>query len=153
TINNNVPIGGSSAGQGNSVTGGNGGGVQVAGGTLTYTGVASGGGTIVGNSASVSGGGVSVSGGAARLSNLVLTNTSATTSGGAFFISSGTLTASLSYINSNTSPTSGIARTGGTATVENNWWGCDGFPNATGCQTGSGTFDADPRIDLKLSAG
>lgn len=153
-INNNTPIGGTSGGQGNTAR--NGGGIANALGTLTYTGVAPAGGILQGNTATASGGGAFVSGGITsivNLSNLVITNNSATTSGGAFFVSGGTLNASLSYVNGNTAPTgSGIAQSGGTATVENNWWGCDGFPNATGCQTGSGTFDADPRIDLRLTA-
>jgi CSLREA domain-containing protein len=85
------------------------------------------------------------------ITNCTISGNSATTAGGALFILSGALMANLNRIVSNTAPSgSGIAQTGGTASVENNWWGCDGFPNAPGCQTGSGTFDADPRIDLRL---
>jgi hypothetical protein len=111
--------------------------------------------TISGNS-SDNGGGVAMTnaGGAqtTTITNSTISGNTATT-GGALFVSSGILNASLNRIVSNTSATgSGIAQTGGTATVENNWWGCDGFPNAVGCQSGTGTFDADPRIDLRLTA-
>jgi CSLREA domain-containing protein/uncharacterized repeat protein (TIGR01451 family) len=85
------------------------------------------------------------------ITNSTISGNSATTAGGALFVLSGSLMANLNRIMSNTAPSgSGIAQTGGTANVENNWWGCDGFPNSAGCQTGSGTFDADPRIDLRL---
>jgi hypothetical protein len=151
TIGNNSPIGGSTAGQGNSAR--NGGGLAIAGGTLTYNGVAPGGGIIQRNSVTSNGGGVFVSGGTATLTNQVVTDNNAATSGGAFFVSGGTLNVSLSRVVNNTAPTgSAITRTAGTATVENNWWGCDGFPGDAGCQGGSGTFDANPRIDLRLSA-
>lgn len=110
--------------------------------------------TISGNQAD-SGGGVATTntGGTqtTTITNSTISGNTATT-GGALLVSSGILNASLNRIVNNTATTgSGIAQTGGTATVENNWWGCDGFPNAVGCQTGSGTFDADPRIDLRLT--
>ncbi|MEO7506942.1 MAG: CSLREA domain-containing protein, partial [Pyrinomonadaceae bacterium] len=111
--------------------------------------------TITGNSADNGGAIATTNTGGTQtttVTNSVITGNSAT-SGGAFYVSSGILSANLNYINSNTAATgSGITQTGGTATVINNWWGCDGFPNAAGCQTGSGTFDADPRIDLRLAA-
>lgn len=111
--------------------------------------------TVSGNQADSGGGVATVSSGGAQtttLTNSTLSGNTATT-GGALFVSSGILNVSLNRIVNNTATTgSGIAQTGGTATVENNWWGCDGFPNAAGCQTGSGAFDADPRIDLRLTA-
>ncbi|HSB09842.1 MAG TPA: HYR domain-containing protein [Blastocatellia bacterium] len=108
-------------------------------------------GTISGNSAGGDGGGVNASGGINNLSNLTISNNSAASSGGGLFVAGATLNVSLSRIAGNTAATgSGIAQTGGIAMVENNWWGCDGFPGAAGCQTGSGTFDANPRIDLRL---
>jgi hypothetical protein len=134
-----------------------GGGLFHGGGTVTFDG-----GTISNNTSDGSmgsGGGVAMNGGTLTITNVTLTGNSATTSGGAFYVN-GTgspgamLNASLCRIVSNTAASgSGIAQTmTGVATVENNWWGCDGFPNATGCQTGSGTFDADPRIDLVVTA-
>jgi uncharacterized repeat protein (TIGR01451 family) len=85
------------------------------------------------------------------ITNCTISGNSATVAGGALFVSSGSLMANLNRIVNNTAPAgSGIGHTGGTASVENNWWQCDGFPNAAGCQTGSGMFDADPRIDLRL---
>ena len=113
------------------------------------------GGSITGNTASVSGGALSslAANAAATLTNLTISGNSAVTSGGAFHVSAGTLTANLCRIVSNSAPTGqGIAQSGGTASVENDWWGCDGFPGAAGCQSGSGIYDADPRIDLRLTA-
>ena len=110
--------------------------------------------TITGNTSDI-GGGVATTNAfinqLTTITNCTISGNSASLGGGALFIVSGLLTANLNRIVSNTAPTgSGIWQTGGTASVENNWWGCDGFPNAAGCQTGSGTFDADPRIDLRL---
>lgn len=142
TISNNIATAGANA---------RGGGIEdSANAPLTINNCA-----ISGNS-SDNGGGVATtnSGGTqtTTITNCSISGNSATT-GGALFVSSGILNASLNRIVSNTASTgSGIAQTGGVATVENNWWGCDGFPNAAGCQTGSGTFDADPRIDLRLTA-
>lgn len=129
---------------------GNGGGISVYAGTATLSGLAA----FSGNSARVSGGAVAVANsGAGTFTNLTIQSNSAGTSGGALFVGAGSLSASLCRIVSNTAPTgSGIAQAGGTATVQNDWWGCDGFPGATGCQTGAGTYSADPRIDLRLSA-
>lgn len=111
--------------------------------------------TITGNAADNGGGVATTSTGGTQTTTITNSTISGNTAtvGGALFVSSGVINASLNRIVSNTAATgSGIAQTGGTATVENNWWGCDGFPNAVGCQTGSGTFDADPRIDLRLTA-
>jgi CSLREA domain-containing protein len=110
--------------------------------------------TISGNS-SDNGGGVATtnaaSGQLTTINQCTISGNSATTAGGGLFVSAGLLTATFNRIVNNTAPSgSGIAQTGGTASVENNWWGCDGFPGAAGCETGSGTFDADPRIDLRL---
>ena len=110
--------------------------------------------TITGNASDI-GGGVATTNAfinqLTTITNSTISGNSATLGGGALFIVSGSLMANLNRIVSNTAPTgSGIWQTGGTANVENNWWGCDGFPNSAGCQTGSGTFDADPRIDLRL---
>ncbi|HKE59066.1 MAG TPA: Calx-beta domain-containing protein, partial [Pyrinomonadaceae bacterium] len=147
SITGNATIG--STGNGNSAV--NGGGIANTAGTLTYTGTGATGGTIIGNSATTNGGAIAVSGGTANLSVLTITGNSANTGGGGF-VSAGALNTSLSRIVGNTATTgSGVSQTGGTALVENNWWGCDGFPNTGGCQTGSGTFDADPRIDLTLA--
>jgi uncharacterized repeat protein (TIGR01451 family) len=109
---------------------------------------------ITGNSAA-NGGGVGVLGGGVTVTGATITGNTGTASGGALFVgNAGALNVGLSRIAGNTSPSgSGIARAGtATATVENDWWACDGFPNAPGCQTGAGTFDADPRIDLRLTS-
>lgn len=140
------PLGGPSADHANTAT--NGGAIANNSGSLMMTG-----GLISRNAVTGDGGGVSVSGGSVTLSELQLTNNSAGGSGGALFVSGGSLGVSLSRLVGNSAASgSGIAQTGGIANVENNWWGCDGFPNAAGCQTGTGTFDADPRLDLRLTA-
>lgn len=147
-ITNNSALG--SAGNGNSAA--NGGAIANTGGTFTYTGTGAAGGTIVGNSATSNGGGVFVNGGTVNLSVLQITGNSATGNGGAAQVTSGALNISLSRIVGNTAAAgSGVAQSGGTALVEANWWGCDGFPNTGSCQTSSGTIDADPRIDLLFS--
>ncbi|MBC7932939.1 MAG: CSLREA domain-containing protein, partial [Rubrivivax sp.] len=129
----------------------NGGGIATTGGALTMTG-----GSIQNNTATINGGAVHVTNGTATLSNLTITSNAATSgSGGAFFVSGGTLNASLSRIANNTAfGSTAIARTGGTANVQNNWWGCDGFPGSgtAGCPTAGGAFNAVPRIDLQLTA-
>jgi CSLREA domain-containing protein len=142
TISNNVATAGSS-GMGGAILDGANSAMSVDGCTITGNSSDSGGAVLTNNA-----GGTQTT----TLTNNVITGNSATT-GGALFVNSGILNASLNYINGNTATTGqGIARTGGTATVENNWWGCDGFPSDAGCQTGSGTFDANPRIDLRLAA-
>jgi hypothetical protein len=124
-----------------------GGGIFVESGTLNMNT-----GSITNNTAG-SGGGIAVTGGTVSLTNLTMTTNSATGNGGAVSVGGGSLTANLNRLVSNSAASgSGIAQTGGTASVENNWWGCDGFPSAAGCETGSGTFDADPRLDLRLTA-
>jgi hypothetical protein len=131
-------------------------GVANVAGAVTINGTTPTNSLIAGNTAGASGGGAATLAASAvtNITNTMISGNSGPASGGALFVSGGTLTASLNRIVSNpSSPSgSGIAQTGGTANVENNWWGCDGFPNATGCQTGVGTFDADPRIDLKVTA-
>jgi uncharacterized repeat protein (TIGR01451 family) len=72
--------------------------------------------------------------------------------------------AGISYIN-NTQPLNlrfsrisgntagGVFQSGsGAVNAEDNWWGCDGFPGAAGCDSVAGSVDADPRIDLRLTA-
>lgn len=44
---------------------------------------------------------------------------------------------------------------GGTGTAsdfENNWWGCNGGPNAAGCDKATGAYDANPWLVLGFSA-
>jgi uncharacterized repeat protein (TIGR01451 family) len=61
------------------------------------------------------------------------------------------LTVSLSRISGNIA--GGVFQIGtGAVMAENNWWGCDDFPGAAGCDSVAGTVDADPRIDLRLTA-
>jgi len=148
----NVTLSSNHADLGSAATVG-GGGIFNHSGTLTMNG-----GALTGNTAGASnsvgrGGGVSVFGGAVTLTNSTIQNNTASAFGGALFVSAGSLTASLSRIVSNSALSgSGIAQSGGTATVTNDWWGCDGLPGAAGCQTGFGIYAANPRIDLALSA-
>ncbi|HEY7709168.1 MAG TPA: HYR domain-containing protein, partial [Candidatus Entotheonella sp.] len=146
-IQNNTPIG--AVGQANMA--GNGGGVSVASGSFTYDGAAPNGGTINGNTATGNGGGVHATGGTVDIDDLTFTNNSAS-SGGALFNQGATFSVNLSRIHNNMAGTGSGITSSSAANVENNWWGCDAFPNTGGCQTGSGTFDADPRLDAKVTA-
>ncbi len=40
----------------------------------------------------------------------------------------------------------GINNVDGTATAENNWWGCNAGPGNTGCDTVTGAADFNPRL-------
>ncbi|TLY30245.1 MAG: HYR domain-containing protein, partial [Ignavibacteria bacterium] len=73
--------------------------------------------------------------------------------GGAIYVSSGIVNVSLCRFSENVASIGGSAlyNNGGTVTARNNWWACDGPPGSAGCQTTSGTVDADPRIDLQLT--
>lgn len=107
------------------------------------------GGSVTGNSASVSGGGVASISANTTLSKVTITGNSATTSGGGFFVSGGTLTASFCRIVGNTAPTGrGLARTAGTASVQNNWWGANTLPGTII----SGTATFSPFLKLTHTA-
>jgi uncharacterized repeat protein (TIGR01451 family) len=131
----------------------NGGGIASVTGSLTMTG-----GTITGNQSSSNGAGVHHAGGTTNISNATITGNAATGQGGAFFNNGAGLTANLNRIISNTATGggTGIYNQSGTPNLENNWWGCDGFPNTGGCQTAAGpavaSADTDPRVDLVLTA-
>ncbi len=83
-------------------------------------------------------------------------NSTAGGSGGAVAISGNNpVSVTLSRFFGNTAAGGGtaISNTGSTTiNAINNWWGCDDFPGASGCQTVSGAADADPRIDLVLTS-
>lgn len=105
------------------------------------------------------GGGVSLTGNsqAGVMTNTTVSNNKASGEGGGIYFrenSDGTLDVSLSRITGNTAPTgSGLfVFAGSTVTAEDNWWGCDGFPGAPGCDTVGGTADVDPRLDLVVTA-
>jgi CSLREA domain-containing protein len=64
-----------------------------------------------------------------------------------------TVTANLNRFVDNVASTgSGIYNNNGTVDAENNWWGCDDFPGSAGCDATGGVVDADPRLDLTLTA-
>jgi CSLREA domain-containing protein/uncharacterized repeat protein (TIGR01451 family) len=130
-----------------------GGGLFTSGGSATFNGVT----PINNNTATGNGGGVAHTGGTSNINNATITGNTATGNGGAFFNNGAGLTASLNRIVNNTAASgTGIFNQSGTPLVENNWWGCDGFPNTGGCQTAAGpavgSVDSDPRIDLVLTA-
>ena len=86
---------------------------------------------------------------------------SATTTGSGIYLGSTTtanvLNVSFSRIVNNTGGgLKGLATAGGTAIAENNWWGCATTPTAGPCDTvgttGSGSVDADPWLQLRLTA-
>lgn len=129
TINNNVPIGGTSAGQGNSAP--NGGGVYLNAGTFNYT--ATSGNNIAGNSATTSGGGLFNNGGTANLSALIITGNTAT-NGSAIQAAGGTTTLSGTHtVNGNINIAGGslVAATGSTTNLTGN------FSESSGTFTGN----------------
>ncbi|MGI8641285.1 MAG: Ig-like domain repeat protein, partial [Pyrinomonadaceae bacterium] len=102
--------------------------------------------TISGNSSGRSGGGIFVnhSNGTTVISKATMTGNSATTNGGAIYLGTSTTTnilnMSFSRIVGNTSASfNGLLTTGGTANVENNWWGCNTGPSAAPCDTAGAT--------------
>ena len=111
--------------------------------------------TISNNSSGRSGGGIFVnhSNGTTVISKATMTGNSAATNGGAIYLGTSTtanlLNMSFSRIVGNTAGTfNGLVTTGGTANVENNWWGCNTGPSAAPCNTagtsGGGAVDFDP---------
>ena len=95
------------------------------------------------------------------VSKAVIRNNSATTTGSGIYLGSSTtanvLNVSFSRIVNNTGAgLKGLATAGGTANAENNWWGCSTTPTAAPCDTvgntGLGTVDADPWLQLRLTA-
>ncbi|MCM3873670.1 MAG: hypothetical protein ND895_23535, partial [Pyrinomonadaceae bacterium] len=60
--------------------------------------------------------------------------------------------ASLSFNRIVGNPVTGLNNVDGTATAENNWWGCNAGPGSTGCDTVTGTADSNPWLVLGVSA-
>ena len=122
--------------------------------------------TFSNNTAVISGGGISATletGAAFTISGSSFTSNHVTEGaglgGGIFAETSGTVTASNSRFVGNSAPGGGTgaaidASTAGTLT--NNWWGCNGGPGASGCDTaqagGGGTDTFNPWLVLSVSA-
>ena len=95
------------------------------------------------------------------ISGSTFTGNAAARNGGAIFLADNanqtaapTLTLSYSRIvgNSATTSGSGVYRASGTASAENNWWGCTAGPTVAPCDRVVGAVDADPWIVLRHSA-
>ena len=136
----------------------NGGGIAVFSGNVTIDGS-----TISNNRADKDGGGIfnsDFSPGMITVTNSSMTQNTANSDGvapggdgGDIFHGAGSLTANFNRIVGNSADEgSGIAASDFPADARNNWWGCDDFPGADGCDTIKGTTDADPRLDLRLTA-
>ncbi len=119
--------------------------------------------TIISNNSSGRfGGGLFVNhgNGTTAMSEATMVGNSATTTGSAIYLGSATvsnvLNVSFSRIVGNTGAGLDVATAGGTATIENNWWGCNSGPGTTGCDTagtaGGGSVDFDPWLQLRLTA-
>jgi len=122
--------------------------------------------TFSGNTAVISGGGISATletGATFTISGSTFTGNRVTEGaglgGGISAETSGTVTVSDSRFVGNSAPGGGTgaaidASTAGTLT--NNWWGCNGGPGATGCDTvqagGGGTDTFNPWLVLSISA-
>ena len=110
------------------------------------------------------GGAVRLAGGTGTsyiINNNTFTGNSATQNGGALYLSAGSLTASFNRIVGNISTSgSGLSVeniSGSIGTATNNWWGCNGGPGATGCDTAvlesgsGGSLAFNPWIVLKIA--
>ncbi len=95
------------------------------------------------------------------LSKATLVGNSATTSGGALAVGANTpnqiLNLSFSRVVGNTGGGfTGVVTRGGTANVENNWWGCNSGPGSAPCNTvgvdGAGAVDFDPWLRFTHTA-
>ena len=128
-----------------------GGGLFISGGTLTFTAF-----TINVNTATSSGAALAATGGTVTASGIqFLSNNAGAGTGGAIHNGGGSVTVNLSRFFGNAAGTStGWHHTSGTSNAERNWWACDAFPasGTSGCQTASVAVDADPRLDLRLTA-
>ncbi len=111
--------------------------------------------TVSNNSSGRNGGGIWInhSNITSTFSKLTMVANSATTTGGAIYLGSSTtanvLNMSFSRIVGNTGGGfKGLAVDGGTANVQNNWWGCNTGPSAPPCDTagviGTGTANYTP---------
>ena len=98
-----------------------------------------------------------------NLTKATLTGNSSGTSGGAIDVGSQTgangnvLNLSFSRIAGNSGGGfTGVVTRGGTANMENNWWGCNTGPSAAPCNTagttGGGAFDFDPWLRFTHTA-
>ncbi|MEQ1921297.1 MAG: LamG-like jellyroll fold domain-containing protein [Pyrinomonadaceae bacterium] len=153
-LTNGTVIGGG-VGQGNQSSGG--GGIANYAGSFQITG-----GSISRNVATNVGGGIYAPGGSITVTGVNIESNSVTggsNQGGALYRNGDSVVnISQSRFFGNTAGTGGAISNifaGTTVLVENNWWGCDGFPGTAGCDTVSstaGVVDSSPRIDLRLSA-
>jgi large repetitive protein len=102
------------------------------------------------------GGAVTLEGGALSVTQSSFTGNSLTgsnTIGGALAVASGALTAQDDRIVGNSATAaSGIGLIGGSATATDDWWGCNGGPGATGCDTVSSGVTTAPRLNLTSSS-
>ena len=143
---------------GNSATG-SGGGISTTRGLTANAPI-----IISNNTASIFGGGISMNTAApVNISKATMVGNSATSNGGAIELGSGSggagnvLNMSFSRIVGNTGGGfTGLVTRGGTANVENNWWGCNTGPSAAPCNTAGaitgGVVDFDPWLQLRLTA-
>ena len=147
---------------GNSVTG-NGGGIYTTRGLTINAPTVISNNTATGSGTTGFGGGIYMNSTASvNLSKATMVGNSATTNGGAIALGSGTgaagntLNMSFSRIVNNTSGGfKGLVTSGGTANVENNWWGCNTGPSAAPCDTAGtsgGVLDFDPWLRFTHTA-
>ena len=90
-------------------------------------------------------------GGALDVSSSVLTGNAGTTGdGSAVSVTSGALTGQYNRITGNGGPA--VDRIGGSVALTRSWWGCNGGPGASGCDTVAGAVTASPVLTLALAA-
>jgi hypothetical protein len=117
--------------------------------------------TFSSNTSTLGGGGIEIdsSGDSTTISGSTFTGNSAHTSvGGGVFADDAPLTISNSRFSGNIASGGGTglgSEGGSTVTATNNWWGCNGGPGASGCDTvlaSGGTASFNPWLVLSISA-
>jgi hypothetical protein len=153
--NNSSPVGS----DGDNIGGGVDFEVNPSSGNLVITGS-----TFTGNTSSNGGGGLYIvsTGNSATVSGSVFTGNAAgsqsTNAGGAIYAKDSPLTISNSRIVGNTAGGGGTglaSEAASAVTATNNWWGCNGGPGASGCDTvlaSGGTANSNPWLVLSISA-
>ncbi|MCC6742758.1 MAG: HYR domain-containing protein, partial [Acidobacteria bacterium] len=133
--------------------------VQSGGGIFVSGGVATLNGAVIQSNSAPAGGGFAIAGGTLTLTRSAILSNLGTANGGGGLQSAGALVLNFNRFFGNTSgdaSSTGFYRSGvgGGSNITNNWWGCNGDPDAApGCQSVTGTSGAhNPRMVLTHSA-
>ncbi len=119
--------------------------------------------SVIGTFGNAFGGAIDINTGTLNISNSTFTGNSASgqgAQGGAIYVDSGTANISFCRIDGNTATNGGAGvynhgSNGANTIAQNDWWGCNGGPGATGCDTAvsdGGTLSTSPYIVLSNTA-